>query len=207
MPGPRSPRPSPVTVPCSSTGSASSGLGWPTPWRRSTQAGSCTAKSTGQHPAVLGAPGFLAPEQARGEEAGPAADVVALGCVLAYVTTGRRPLGSGTSAGVLFHTVHEDPDLDGVPDDLLPLVRACLANRPVHRPTPDEISGRLTEPAYGRCSPNGQPAPWRSRTRLPVPRLRNSGATGQRPPPPPRPGVPGRRLGVAGALAAAATAG
>ncbi|MCX4737647.1 serine/threonine protein kinase [Streptomyces antibioticus] len=44
---------------------------------------------------IVGTPGFLAPEQARGEPAGPASDVFALGGVLVHATTGRPPFGTG----------------------------------------------------------------------------------------------------------------
>ncbi|MDI3384677.1 bifunctional serine/threonine-protein kinase/ABC transporter substrate-binding protein [Streptomyces sp. B-S-A8] len=85
---------------------------------------------------VLGSPGFLSPEQAqaRSATAGPPSDVFALGCVLAYAATGRRPFAAATVAGSLFRTVHEEPDLAGAPAALLPLLRACLAKSPADRP-------------------------------------------------------------------------
>ena len=42
---------------------------------------------------VVGTPGFMAPEQARGEGAGPASDVFALGATLLYAATGEGPYG------------------------------------------------------------------------------------------------------------------
>ncbi|MFE9727822.1 bifunctional serine/threonine-protein kinase/ABC transporter substrate-binding protein [Streptomyces sp. NPDC005794] len=85
--------------------------------------------------AVIGTPGYLAPEQASAGESGPAGDVFSLGCVLVYAATGRRPFGQGAPAGVLFRTVHEDPDLEGLPAELLTTVTACLAKSPADRPT------------------------------------------------------------------------
>ncbi|WP_370414358.1 bifunctional serine/threonine-protein kinase/ABC transporter substrate-binding protein [Streptomyces fradiae] len=96
--------------------------------------------------AMIGTPGFLAPEQARvtgAGEVGPAADVFSLGCVLAYALTGRRPFGTGAVAAVVFRTVHEEPDLDDVPDTLLPLVTACLAKDAADRPTAAEVRDAL----------------------------------------------------------------
>ncbi|MDQ8706584.1 bifunctional serine/threonine-protein kinase/ABC transporter substrate-binding protein [Streptomyces sp. LHD-70] len=85
---------------------------------------------------VIGSPGFLSPEQAqaRSGTAGPPSDVFALGCVLAYAVTGRRPFDAATVAGSLFRTVHEEPDVTGAPAALLPLLRACLAKSPADRP-------------------------------------------------------------------------
>ncbi|MEU7013455.1 bifunctional serine/threonine-protein kinase/ABC transporter substrate-binding protein [Streptomyces sp. NPDC046385] len=96
--------------------------------------------------AMIGTPGFLAPEQARAlgaGEVGPASDVFSLGCVLAYALTGRRPFGTGAVAAVVYRTVHEEPDLDAVPDTLLPLVTACLAKDPAQRPTAEDVRDRL----------------------------------------------------------------
>lgn len=93
--------------------------------------------------AVIGTPGYLAPEQASAGPLGPGCDVFSLGCVLVYAATGRRPFGHGTPAGVLFRTVHEEPDLDAVPATLLPLVTACLAKDPADRPGAQEVAREL----------------------------------------------------------------
>ncbi|MEU3071224.1 bifunctional serine/threonine-protein kinase/ABC transporter substrate-binding protein [Streptomyces sp. NPDC006906] len=93
--------------------------------------------------AVIGTPGYLAPEQAVAGPVGPPCDVFSLGCVLAYATTGRRPFGEGGAAGVLFRTVHEEPDLTGVPPELLSLITACLSKDPEARPTAGRIGDDL----------------------------------------------------------------
>ncbi|MFI6939182.1 bifunctional serine/threonine-protein kinase/ABC transporter substrate-binding protein [Streptomyces sp. NPDC050418] len=94
---------------------------------------------------VIGSPGYLSPEQAqaRAGAIGPPSDVFALGCVLAYAATGRRPFGTGTVAAILFRTVHEEPELDAVPAQLTALVRDCLSKDPAARPTADEVRTRL----------------------------------------------------------------
>ncbi|MEU3432091.1 bifunctional serine/threonine-protein kinase/ABC transporter substrate-binding protein [Streptomyces sp. NPDC006863] len=92
--------------------------------------------------AIVGSPGFLSPEQAQGRnrEIGPATDVFSLGCLLAFALTGHRPFGDGSAAVVLARTVYEEPDLDGVPAALAPLLRACLEKRAPTRPTVAEIT-------------------------------------------------------------------
>ncbi|MFJ8658187.1 bifunctional serine/threonine-protein kinase/ABC transporter substrate-binding protein [Streptomyces sp. NPDC093795] len=98
---------------------------------------------------VVGTPGFLAPEQAeaRADAIGPPADVFSLGCLLAYAATGRPPFGTGAVDALMYRTVHDAPDLAGVPAGLVELVGACLAKDPAARPTAAEIGVRLTEDA------------------------------------------------------------
>ncbi|SMF85501.1 bifunctional serine/threonine-protein kinase/ABC transporter substrate-binding protein [Streptomyces sp. Amel2xC10] len=94
---------------------------------------------------IVGTPGFLAPEQARGEPAGPASDVFALGGVLVHATTGRPPFGTGEPDALLYRTVHDEPALDAVPEALRPLVARCLAKPPEERPTADELRHLLAD--------------------------------------------------------------
>ncbi|XBJ12120.1 hypothetical protein VPH35_016701 [Triticum aestivum] len=49
------------------------------------------ARSVGSAGPIGGTPAFMAPEVARGEEQGPAADVWALGCTVIEMATGRAP--------------------------------------------------------------------------------------------------------------------
>lgn len=69
---------------------------------------------------VIGTPGFLAPEQARadGVDLGPASDIFSLGCLLAYAVTGRPPFGFGAPDALLYRTVHGEPDLAGIADEV-----------------------------------------------------------------------------------------
>ncbi|PSM40239.1 serine/threonine protein kinase [Streptomyces dioscori] len=101
---------------------------------------------------VVGTPGFLSPEQARAQPVTPASDVFALGCVLAYATTGRLPFGGGAVDAVLYRTVHDRPALDGVEDTALrDLLERCLAKDPSARPSADEIDTLLPEDAPPRA--------------------------------------------------------
>ena len=100
--------------------------------------------------AVIGTPGYLAPEQARtgSDDVGPAADVFALGCVLAYAASARRPFGTGNPAAVIYRTVHEAPDLSGVPEGALRgWVERCLRKPPEERPTAEDLAAALSTEA------------------------------------------------------------
>ncbi|MGR4879581.1 serine/threonine-protein kinase [Streptomyces sp. LARHCF249] len=88
---------------------------------------------------TIGTPSFMAPEQAAGRKVTPATDIFALGQVAAYAATGTPAFGEGTSHGVLYRIVHEEPDLSGVPERLTELVTRCLAKDPEARPSLAEI--------------------------------------------------------------------
>ncbi|MFJ4189646.1 serine/threonine-protein kinase [Kitasatospora sp. NPDC089509] len=93
---------------------------------------------------VVGSPGFMSPEQANGQTAGPAGDVFSLGAVLAFAATGVHPFGEGVSAAVLLYRVlHEEPDVTGLPEPLRVIVLHCLAKDPAARPTPQQLAGWL----------------------------------------------------------------
>ncbi|MFF3838546.1 serine/threonine-protein kinase [Streptomyces sp. NPDC001930] len=88
--------------------------------------------------AAFGTPGFLAPEQAQGHEVGCAADVFALGAVL-VAAAGGQAFGEGTPVMLLYRAVHEPADLSALPEGVRPVVAACLAKDPAHRPTPRRL--------------------------------------------------------------------
>jgi serine/threonine protein kinase/tetratricopeptide (TPR) repeat protein len=87
---------------------------------------------------LLGTPGYLAPEQVRGETADARSDVFALGCVLYELLTGRRAFAGGKRADMLQATLYHDPPglaASGteVPAELQRVVRRCLEKRPEDR--------------------------------------------------------------------------
>ncbi|MEU9009517.1 serine/threonine-protein kinase [Streptomyces sp. NPDC048479] len=99
--------------------------------------------------ALVGSPGFMAPEQVRGDRVTTACDIFCLGSVLAYAATGRLPFGSADSGvhALMFRIAQEEPDLAGLPEGLLELVRDCLNKDPEARPTLARILERTTSDA------------------------------------------------------------
>ncbi|MFJ4780978.1 serine/threonine-protein kinase [Streptomyces sp. NPDC088762] len=128
---------------------------------------------------AVGSPGFLAPEQVRGAAVTPATDVFALGATLAYAATADSPFGHGSSEVMLYRVVHEEPHLQGVPDALAPLVRACLAKDPEERPSTLQLSMRLKEIAAREAQglPEGRPPAQRARTERPAGRAAEDSTT------------------------------
>ncbi|MEU4209676.1 protein kinase [Streptomyces sp. NPDC026206] len=94
--------------------------------------------------AAVGSPGFMSPEQVRGDQVTPASDVFCLGSVLAYAASGRMPFGAADSGihALMYRIAQEEPDLTGVPATLQPLISAFLAKDPAERPTPEEVVER-----------------------------------------------------------------
>ncbi|MEW2414864.1 bifunctional serine/threonine-protein kinase/ABC transporter substrate-binding protein [Streptomyces sp. NPDC046866] len=101
---------------------------------------------------VVGTPGFLSPEQARGLAAEPAGDVFSLGCLLAYAATGRLPFGTGAVDAVLYRTVHDEPEFGPellADPELTALLRTALAKHPDIRPSAQELDEALVEDEPG----------------------------------------------------------
>ncbi|WUH91482.1 substrate-binding domain-containing protein [Streptomyces sp. NBC_00433] len=94
---------------------------------------------------VVGTPGFMAPEQFRTGGVGAAGDVFALGSVLVFAATGHGPFDGESDYGIGYRVVHEEPDLTGLPAELLPLVEPCLAKEPGARPTVAELLAALSD--------------------------------------------------------------
>ncbi|MBN9100393.1 MAG: serine/threonine protein kinase [Pseudonocardia sp.] len=93
---------------------------------------------------VIGTAAYLAPEQARGEEVGPPADVYALGLVLLEALTGRREY-PGLAVESATARLHRRPLVpEGLPGGLTPLLRAMTSDDPAARPEAAVVASLLT---------------------------------------------------------------
>ena len=89
---------------------------------------------------VVGAPAYMAPEQAKGEETGPAADLYSAGIIAYELVTGTVPYSGADPMSVLWRQVHEPlpavslrrPDVDS---RLARWIERLLEKDPSRRPT------------------------------------------------------------------------
>jgi eukaryotic-like serine/threonine-protein kinase len=89
--------------------------------------------------AVLGTAAYLSPEQASGQQAGPQADLYALGCVLFEMLAGTPPFTADSEVGVAYRQVHDDPGppsarRPGLPAQLDWITSRLMAKNPADRP-------------------------------------------------------------------------
>jgi eukaryotic-like serine/threonine-protein kinase len=173
---------------------------------------------------IIGTPGYLAPEQITGAEAGAPVDVFALGALLVHALTGVGPFGRGSSHDLLLRTVTAEPSLDGVADAVLRAqLAACLDKAPERRPAPDRLVAEwstagpapaldgtrwLPAPvaeAIDRAAaalPRLLAAPWRAAPAAAPPPQPGAAPTSTWPPPAPRRRRLSRRTLLGGAVAA-----
>jgi hypothetical protein len=93
---------------------------------------------------VMGTPGYLAPEVIEGQPSSPASDVHSWGATMAYAATGRNPYPGDSYEQIFYRIVSGQPDLNGIPAALLPLVSAALARDPARRPSAAWLSAQAS---------------------------------------------------------------
>jgi serine/threonine-protein kinase len=146
-------------------------LGWP----KLTDFGLARHLESGSGPsrwgAVLGTPGYMAPEQADGMAAvGPAADVYGLGAILYWLLTGQPPF-QGSHAIATLHRVLTEPPVpprrlrSSVPAGLETLCLRCLEKDPQRRPSLSALIEGLERFPAGAAAPPTVPLPRPTRRR------------------------------------------
>jgi len=75
---------------------------------------------------IIGSPGYMSPEQARGDEIDRRTDIWAFGCILYQLLTGRAPFPATTIADALAAILKTEPDWSLLPQDTPPSIRTLL---------------------------------------------------------------------------------
>jgi len=84
---------------------------------------------------VLGTPGYMSPEQVRGESLDPRSDIFALGIILHELLSGQRTFRAGSIVESGYSILHDEPPALGptVPPGVAQVVHRCLAKDPEQR--------------------------------------------------------------------------
>ncbi|HZY87489.1 MAG TPA: serine/threonine-protein kinase [Gemmataceae bacterium] len=105
---------------------------------------------------AVGTPGYMCPEQARGEDMDGRGDLYSVGIILYELLTGRLPFaGQATMDVLLAHATEPPPSFDasggsGVSAAIEAVVLKCLAKDPNQRPRHARELAELYEEALGR---------------------------------------------------------
>jgi serine/threonine protein kinase len=105
---------------------------------------------------VLGSPGYMAPERARGEPPTSASDMWSLGATLFAAVEGRSPIQRDGQLSTLAAVVSEDPPLAAHAGELAAVIDSLLQRAPGARPTVAQARALLEATAEGGGTP---PAP------------------------------------------------
>lgn len=102
---------------------------------------------------ILGSPSYMSPEQAKGEPAGPASDLWALGATLHFAVSGAAPFDKGEALPTLNAILTEEPPVLQGP--LGRVIMDLLAKDPLARPDPARLGPLLDGLADGSGSVAG----------------------------------------------------
>ncbi|WP_051900369.1 serine/threonine-protein kinase [Streptomyces aureus] len=114
----------------------------------------------GRETEAAGTPAYMAPEQWRGEQAGPAADVYAAAVVFHECLTGRRPFTADDVSALRLQHLRAPVPLDDVPAPVRGLLRRGMAKDPAQRPDIESFLADLE-----RSAVEGYGADWEERGR------------------------------------------
>jgi eukaryotic-like serine/threonine-protein kinase len=124
---------------------------------------------------VLGTAGYLSPEQAQGERAGPSSDLYSLGVVAYELLSGRRPYESDSpTAEAAAHVNAPVPSIvercEHLPPELDPVFRRALAKDPLSRyASAAELVAALRDALSGSEQTTVLAGPARPRRRRTIP--------------------------------------
>jgi len=126
---------------------------------------------------AVGTPGYMSPEQIRGEDMDQRGDLYSLGVILYELLTGKLPFSGKASMEVMLAHATEDPPNffaagagDWVTPEVEAVVMACLAKDPAQRPACARVLAERFEAALFHDEAGPPPAPPPSVERQVIPK-------------------------------------
>ncbi|WP_327696767.1 serine/threonine-protein kinase [Streptomyces sp. NBC_00459] len=102
---------------------------------------------------AVGTPAYMSPEQAKDSRSVTgASDVFSLGSMLVFAATGHAPFHGANPVETVFMLLREGPDLEGLPDELRPLIESLMQMEATGRPNPADLQAQLAPHLYGSGS-------------------------------------------------------
>ncbi|MFJ6074415.1 PQQ-binding-like beta-propeller repeat protein [Streptomyces sp. NPDC093065] len=102
---------------------------------------------------AVGTPAYMSPEQAKDSRSVTgASDVFSLGSMLVFAATGHPPFHGANPVETVFMLLREGPDLEGLPDELRPLIESCMQMEATGRPNPADLQAQLAPHLFGSGS-------------------------------------------------------
>ncbi|MFJ6657721.1 PQQ-binding-like beta-propeller repeat protein [Streptomyces sp. NPDC091377] len=102
---------------------------------------------------AVGTPAYMSPEQAKDSRSVTgASDVFSLGSTLVFAATGHPPFHGANPVETVFMLLREGPDLEGLPDELRPLIESCMQMEATARPSPADLQSQLAPHLFGSGS-------------------------------------------------------
>ncbi|QOV37676.1 serine/threonine-protein kinase [Streptomyces ferrugineus] len=99
---------------------------------------------------AVGTPAYMSPEQAKDSRSVTgASDVFSLGSMLVFAATGHPPFHGANPVETVFMLLREGPDLEGLPDELRPLIESCMQMEATGRPNPADLQAQLAPHLFG----------------------------------------------------------
>jgi serine/threonine protein kinase len=108
----------------------------------------------------IGTPGWMSPEQIRGDDIGPPSDMFCWALLVCFAAAGRNVFGVGSPEALLYRIVHEAPSYPELTDDLADLVARALAKDPDARPGAAEVL-QVVERGVGASTADYLQRTWR----------------------------------------------
>ncbi|MEV7420961.1 PQQ-binding-like beta-propeller repeat protein [Streptomyces sp. NPDC089919] len=135
---------------------------------------------------AVGTPAYMSPEQAKDSRSVKgASDVFSLGSTLVFAATGHPPFHGANPVETVFMLLREGPNLEGLPEELRPLIESCMQMDATLRPTPADLQAQLSPHLFAAGDDSGTASAWlpgRAVAMIEQRRAGASGRTGTQPP-------------------------